>query len=218
MKPSISYAITTHNEFSQLKKSIEIIERFKDKTDELLFLDDFSDNSKTLELLKNRNTFKKKFENDYAQHKNYLNSLCKCDYILQLDGDEYLNQKLIVNIKKLLQHDKIKNVDLFYIPRENFVQGIDKDKSYLKKMNWTIDNKKRLNYPDYQSRLYKNKKELYWYNTISTVHETIIKPKNIIYLPQNKGFDIIHKKHVDQTKQNNDFYEKLIQKFNKKDE
>ena len=84
MKPSISFAITTHNEFIQLKKSIDVIESFKDDSDELLFLDDFSNNDKTLKLLENRNTFKRKFEKDYSDHKNYLNSLCSCDYILQL--------------------------------------------------------------------------------------------------------------------------------------
>lgn len=199
MKPSISFAITTHNEFIQLKKSIDVIESFKDDSDELLFLDDFSDNDKTLKLLENRNTFKRKFEKDYSDHKNYLNSLCSCDYILQLDGDEVLSQKLITNIKSIIQDNA--DTDLFYIPRANYVQGINK--SYLKRWNWKMDNKKRINYPDFQGRLFKNKKELYWHRS---VHERITGNKNFSKLPLDNDLDIIHEKHIQKQIANNNFY------------
>lgn len=199
MKPSISFAITTHNEFIQLKKSIDIIERFKDDSDELLFLDDFSDNDKTLKLLESRNTFKRKFKKDYSDHKNYLNSLCSCDYILQLDGDEILSQKLIANVKNIIKDNL--DIDLFYIPRANYVQGINKN--YLKRWNWKIDNKKRINYPDFQGRLFKNNEKLYWHRS---VHERITGNKNFSKLPLDNDLDIIHEKHIQKQIANNNFY------------
>ena len=60
--------------------------------DEVVILDDFSYDSH-IEMLQSHidcgfvNTFEqKKLKKDFASHKNYLNSICKKDYIFQLDA------------------------------------------------------------------------------------------------------------------------------------
>lgn len=199
MSISISFAITTHNECVQLKKSIDLIENNLDDGDELIILDDYSSNTDTLEILKNKKVFKKEFVKDYAEHKNYLNKLCRCEYIFQLDGDEVLSNNLIVNIKNIITDNK--EIDLFYIPRANYVHGITK--YYLKMWNWSMDGKRRVNYPDYQGRLYKNEKRLYWHRQ---VHERIKGNLNFTKLPLNKNLDIIHEKNIQKQKANNKFY------------
>ena len=47
----ISYSILTHNEDKSLQKLLEFLVKHKDEEDEIVILDDFSDNPKTIEIL-----------------------------------------------------------------------------------------------------------------------------------------------------------------------
>ena len=47
----ISYSVLTHNETDSLLKLIEFIVEHKDENDEIVILDDYSDNEKTKEIL-----------------------------------------------------------------------------------------------------------------------------------------------------------------------
>ena len=47
----ISYSILTHNETDSLMKLIYFLVKHKDEEDEIVILDDFSDNEKTKEIL-----------------------------------------------------------------------------------------------------------------------------------------------------------------------
>ena len=47
----VSYAILTHNEDKELKKLLDFLIKHKDEEDEIVILDDYSDNQKTLEIL-----------------------------------------------------------------------------------------------------------------------------------------------------------------------
>ena len=47
----ISYSILTHNEDESLQKLLEFLVKHKDEEDEIVILDDYSDNKKTIEIL-----------------------------------------------------------------------------------------------------------------------------------------------------------------------
>ena len=47
----LSYSMLTHNETDSLLKLIEFIVEHKDQEDEIVILDDYSDNEKTKEIL-----------------------------------------------------------------------------------------------------------------------------------------------------------------------
>ena len=47
----LSYSILTHNETDSLMKLIEFLVKHKDEEDEIVILDDYSDNEKTKEIL-----------------------------------------------------------------------------------------------------------------------------------------------------------------------
>ena len=47
----ISYAILTHNETDSLEKLLNFLTEYKDEEDEIVVLDDYSDNKKTKEIL-----------------------------------------------------------------------------------------------------------------------------------------------------------------------
>ena len=50
-KMKISYSLLTHNEDESLLKLLEFLVEHKDEEDEIVILDDYSDNKKTQEIL-----------------------------------------------------------------------------------------------------------------------------------------------------------------------
>ena len=123
---NISYSLLTHNETDSLLKLIEFLVKHKDEEDEIVILDDYSDNEKTKEILETMCSIHEiKFEqrhllNDYGEQKNYLNRMCTGDYIFNLDADEIPTKWLVKNIKGILQANP--TIDLYWVPRVNTVE------------------------------------------------------------------------------------------------
>ena len=61
-----------------------------------------------------------------------------------------------------------------------------------------------INYPDYQTRICANKKDIEWKNK---VHERLTGWKTIANLPE--GYDLIHPKTIDRQEKQNKFYNTL---------
>ena len=97
----ISYSILTHNEKGSLIKLIDFLVEHKDEEDEIVILDDYSDDEKTKEILDTMCSIHDiKFEQrnlnkNYSEQKNYLKEMCTGDYIFNLDADELPNKWLI---------------------------------------------------------------------------------------------------------------------------
>ena len=114
----ISYSILTHNETDSLSELIQFLVKHKDEEDEIVILDDYSDNEKTKEILDTMCSIHEiKFEQrhllkDYAGQKNYLKNMCTGDYIFNIDADEIPNKELIKNIKEIIALNK--EIDLFF--------------------------------------------------------------------------------------------------------
>jgi len=65
-----------------------------------------------------------------------------------------------------------------------------------------------IQFPDYQMRIYKNKKEIYWKNK---VHEVLVGYKTISRIPGdiNKDLFLYHIKNITKQEQQNNFYQTL---------
>ena len=124
----ISYSILTHNETESLLELIEFLVKHKDEEDEIVILDDYSDNERTKEILETMCsihdiTFEQRhLLKDYAGQKNHLTRMCKGSYIINIDADEIPNKWLIKNIKSILASNP--TIDLYWVPRVNTVDGI----------------------------------------------------------------------------------------------
>jgi len=197
----LSYAICTHNEVDSLLNLLDKIAHNKDEVDEVIILDDYSTEEQTIEILKSQsNVYYNNLNRDYALHKNKLITKCSGDYIFQLDADEYPTNTLFKNIKSILR--KNPNVELFRVPRENYVTDIQPH--HLKKWNWTMDTRSRINYPDYQTRIFKNKKSIRW---TRPVHEYIVGHTSASNLPKDQQLDLIHTKSISKQETNNTRYD-----------
>lgn len=206
----ISYGILACNEHVELKKLLKLLVNAIDENNSeiVLLLDENNTTDQVQEVVneftinENFNLYYNPLNNDFSAQKNHLNSKCKGKYILQLDADELLEIELIQYLPKLLETNP--DIDLFYLPRKNIVDGITEE--YIKKNHWHINENGYINFPDYQSRLFKNKENIYWEYK---VHERITGFETYHYLPEIPLFCIYHHKNIEKQIKQNDFYSKL---------
>ena len=201
----ISYSILTHNETTSLMKLIDFLLEYKDEEDEIVILDDYSDNEKTSAYLDAACSIHEiKFEQrhlhkDYAGQKNYLSRMCKGQYIINIDADELPNKRLIKNIKSILEANP--TIDLYWVPRVNTVEGLTQE--HIQKWGWQVNDKGWVNFPDYQGRIWRNRQNIRWKNP---VHEVLTGYKEHTFLPQEEEFCFYHHKKIDKQEKQNEFY------------
>ena len=201
----ISYSMLTHNETDSLLKLIEFLVKHKDPEDEIVILDDYSDNEKTKEILDSMCSIHEiKFEQrhlmkDYGGQKNHLKNMCTGDYIFNLDADELPHKQLMTNIKPILEANP--TIDLFWVPRVNTVEGLTD--AHVRAWGWDVNEKGWVNFPDYQGRIWRNRPNIMWKNK---VHEVLIGYKEHTYLPMEEEFCFYHPKDIDRQEKQNEFY------------
>ena len=204
----ISYSILTHNETDSLSELIQFLVKHKDEEDEIVILDDFSDNKKTKEILDTMGSIydikieQRHLLKDFAEQKNYLKNMCSGDYIFNLDADELPNKWLMGNIKPILEANP--SIDLYWVPRVNTVEGITQE--HINKWRWQVNEKGWVNWPDYQGRIWRNRPNIMWKNK---VHEVLIGYKEHTFLPTEEEFCFYHPKDIDRQEKQNDFYDTI---------
>lgn len=201
----ISYAILTHNEGEYIQKLLSFLVDNKRDNDEIVVVDDYSTDELTRSIL---NEYKqhitleyRTFDGDHTQ-KNYLNSLCTGDYILQLDADELVSKEFINMLPGLLEINP--QVDLFIMPRINTVEGLTPE--WAAKWRWHVNEKGYVNFPDFQMRLYRN---CDWVKWDGLLHSKIVGHKNYVHLPQDDLFCILHPKQLDRQIEQNNLYDRI---------
>jgi glycosyltransferase involved in cell wall biosynthesis len=203
----ISYAILTHNEGEYVEKLLSFLTTHKRSIDEVVVVDDYSDDDLTKSILDKYKDFitlgYRTFDGDHTQ-KNYLNSLCTGDYILQLDADELISKKFIDMLPELLEMNN--ETDLFIMPRINTVEGLTPE--YIEKWRWNVNEKGWVNFPDWQMRLYRN---CDWVKWDGLLHSKIEGHKTFVSLPTDELFCILHPKQLERQVVQNDLYDKIEQ-------
>ena len=201
----ISYSILTHNETVSLMKLVDFLLEHKDEEDEIVILDDYSDNKRTQDLLDAYvSVYDIKFEQrhlhkDYAGQKNHLTRMCKGSYIINIDADELPNKWLMKNIKSILASNP--SIDLYWVPRVNTVDGLTQE--HINKWGWKVNDKGWVNFPDYQGRIWRNRPNIRWERP---VHEILVGHKEHTFLPQEEEFCFYHHKEIERQEKQNEFY------------
>lgn len=205
---SISYGITVNNEIREIKVLLDILLQLIDKNDEVIVLQDITNEnkevSKILDSYGNRiKRISSRLNGDFASFKNNLIEAATKDYLFQIDADEYPKEKLIKDLKWFLF--KNRKADCFLIPRVNIVNGITDE--YLEKWNWKKNQNNYINFPDFQTRLFKLNKNICWQNKI---HEVLINYTRKKELPtENDDYCLVHIKEMERQKKQNAFYDTL---------
>ena len=205
----LSYAITACNEVEETIRLVNQLLNYKEENSEIVVLLDTpkapTELVEYLELQANADhitLIESEFDNDFAQWKNLLNSQCKGEWIFQLDADEYLTPDLIDNLEDILDNNGDK--DMIVIPRINTVEGLTQ--SHIQKWGWNVNEKGWVNFPDVQTRIYKNSDKIGW---SGKVHERIVGFQNYTAFPAEEIYCILHPKTIDRQEKQNDYYETL---------
>jgi glycosyltransferase involved in cell wall biosynthesis len=205
----ISYAITVCNEFDEIIKLITQLLNYKGENSEIVVLLDTPKASpeliEYLELQAEANyitLIESEFDNDFAHWKNFLNSNCKGEWIFQIDADELLNPDLIINLEDILDGNPDK--DMIVVPRINIVNGLTE--SHIQKWGWRVNEKGWVNFPDVQTRIYKNSEKIGW---INKVHERIVGFESYTSFPTDEVYCIMHIKDIERQEKQNNYYNTL---------
>ena len=199
--PSISYAITACNEHAELERLLDHLNDWIREEDEIIIQLDTTATEEVKEVafkypnLVTITAFP--LAGDFSQFKNNLKNYCTKDYIFQIDADENLSQNLILNLPEILELNP--EVELYAVPRINTVEGLTQ--KHIQKWGWNVNEKGWVNYPDYQTRIFKNIPEIKWVNK---VHERLVGTKTIVPLPE--GYDLIHPKTIERQEKQNQLY------------
>ena len=205
---NISYAITVHNELEELMKLLDFLNNNIREEDEVVIqYDEGGVTNEVLEFLK----IKQKIHGytvvgfplnkDFASYKNNLKENCKGDYIFQIDADEIPNEVMIAYLPEVLESNP---VDIIFVPRVNTVNGLTQE--HIQKWRWNVNEKGWVNWPDYQTRIYKNTEDVTWMNK---VHEKITGYDTFSNFPAEEHWALYHPKQIDRQEQQNQFYDTI---------
>ena len=203
----ISYAIPVKYELHQLQHLITHLSDNKKFDDEIVILYDSENGHEYVEeYLRSHSVnseyrwYERKLNDNFAEQKNYLNKLCKGDWIFQIDCDEYPDEELLENIHSIIEANG-SDLELLYVPRINTVKGITRE--HIDKWNWYQNESGWINFPDYQSRIYKNDPKIKWVNK---VHERIDGFTGFAKLPPLPEYCLWHEKSIERQEFQNKFY------------
>jgi glycosyltransferase involved in cell wall biosynthesis len=206
----ISYGITVHNEADELNKLLELLTKNIDDEDEIVVCVDNSGQDQNPSLVEVFDrwspniVYQRKLDGNFAEHKNSVIEKSSGDYIFHIDADEYPNEILLQQLKEIL---KINDVDLIWIPRVNTLDGLtEKD---VKKWGWRVTEKNWINYPDYQSRVFRNDTKIRWTRPL---HELIRGAKTYAHLPPHEELSLYHPKTMVKQEAQNRFYNENFSK------
>jgi hypothetical protein len=208
---NVTYAITVCNELEEITKLIDFLKNKIDKDDEILI--QYDENSATkpvkdyltiISQLHNSNikVISYPLNNDFASFKNNLKDNANGIFIFQIDADEIPSEHLMENIKDIIEYNK--DVDLFFVPRVNTVEGLTKE--HIKKWKWQVNELGWVNFPDYQTRLYRRTSEIQWQGK---VHERIVGYNTLSVLPQEEQYCLYHHKQIERQEKQNDYYDTI---------
>ncbi len=208
---NITYAITVCNDLEEITKLVDFLKDRIKKDDEILIQYDeesVTDPIKSyLTILSQLHTNTIKvigypLNNDFASFKNNIKNNANGIFIFQIDADEIPSEYLVENLSEFIEFNK--DVDLFFVPRINTVEGLTK--THIKKWKWNVNDNGWVNFPDYQTRIYRRTSEIEW---VGKVHERIVGYNTLSILPNEEIYCLYHHKQIDRQEKQNAYYDTI---------
>jgi glycosyltransferase involved in cell wall biosynthesis len=205
----ISYAITVCNELEEITNLLNFLQTNIKEDDEIVIqYDEGGVTDSVLDYLtlmdkmhSNHKVIGFPLNKDFASFKNNLKSHCSKDYIFQIDADEIPHESLVEVINEVLDTNP---VDVIFLPRVNTVKGLTDE--HIKKWGWDVNEEGWVNFPDYQTRIYKNTEDVTWMNK---VHERITGYNTVSNFPAEEQWSLYHHKEIERQEKQNEFYDTI---------
>lgn len=204
----ITYAITVCDELEELVRLINFLQREINPEDQILIQYDSDKVSEGVRgylgvlssLHPNYKVVGFPLNGNFAEFKNNLKRHADGQFIFQIDADELIDEYLVHNLREFL--DMNKGVDLYFVPRINTVEGITDE--HIQKWGWRVDERGWINFPDYQTRIYRKTSEIEWEGK---VHERIKGYNTFSVLPAEREYALYHPKGIERQERQNKLYE-----------
>ncbi len=176
----ITACIITLNEEERI---VNFLEKIKPLVKDIIMIDGGSDD-RTIQLaMPYIDTLKLfSFKGHFANQKNRALMLCRTDWVLFLDLDETMSDKLCESLPSLINQDKY---DCYAFPRREFINGKERENVY----------------PDYQDKLFRT-----YCRYVRPVHEELVGHKSRLELLKDTGLDIFHRKEMQRHNDRNGKY------------
>lgn len=206
----LSYLVTCHNEGSSLHTLLSKLCDSLKPNHEIVVVDDYSTCEETLATLQRFSekikVHKHKLDNHYGAHKNFGVEQCSGKWIFQLDADELPSDNLIRDIDLILEANDASEV--LWVPRCNFFVGVTQQD--INDWGWRMNKSQSkdmdmVNFPDYQSRIYKNQPHIRYKKRL---HERVEGNKSYVFIPPQEEWSIIHNKTIEKQRESNHSYMK----------
>ncbi len=205
----LSFAVTVSTELKEVTKLLELLSKKPNDTEIVVQFDSSNTTTEVIEFL-NTSLIDGKIDKlvsfplngDFANFKNHLNQNCVGEFIYQLDADELVDEKFLKQLPKVLSSNE--DIDMFFVPRINTVNGLTQ--AHIQKWGWNVNEKGWVNFPDVQTRLYKNKQSIFW---AGKVHERIQGFDSYSILPAEEIFCILHHKDIERQEKQNALYDTI---------
>lgn len=137
----LSIAICTHNEGDYIPTLLkELTDHVAGRHDlfEIVVVDDFSTDERVTDALHDLGNVirweQHALNHDFATHKNFMNTQCSGDWILNLDADERIPLNLLEALPHIIQANPA--VEAYWIPRVNTVDGLTL--AHVQKWGWVL--------------------------------------------------------------------------------
>jgi hypothetical protein len=211
MAINVTYAITVCNEHEEIMKLVNFLHPRIKKDDEILI--QYDEDSVTQQVKDYLNVIQQihssnvkvigfPLNNDFASYKNNLKNHAKGIFIFQIDADEIPSEYMVDNLSDFLLANK--DVDLFFVPRINTVEGLTQE--HIKKWGWQVNEHGWVNFPDYQTRLYRRTSDIEWEGN---VHERIKGYNTLSVLPADADYCLNHHKQIERQEKQNAYYDTI---------
>ena len=203
---SISYAILVCNEHRELDRLLSLLVPFIRPEDEIIVqVDKDKYTSEVMDVLKNYSGLSvcfEKFTGNFADWRNLLTSHCSKDWIFQIDADEVVSVTLIRGIQAYVENVELNQgpENALALPRVNTVLGLTQED--IDRWHWQVNENGWVNWPDYQTRLFRNNGECEF---VGKVHEHL--RGRIRATAPVPGLALIHPKTIERQRRQNALYD-----------
>ena len=205
----ISYAITVCDEFEEIQRLVNFLQKHKRFEDSIVVLYDINKGHEGIEQFLRAKSVNceiawlpGEFDGHFANWKNKLTEMCDGDWIFQIDADEIPHIDLIEYLPEIILSNP--DNDVIRVPRVNTVHGLTEE--YVRQWGWRVNDKNWVNWPDFQWRIYKNNTKIKWVNK---VHEVLEGYSTYSDLLEEETFSLYHPKDIEKQAKQNNYYNTL---------
>jgi len=192
----LTYTIQVCNESRELFSLINFLQKVIDDEDEVNVVVDTEHTTdkveRVLEHFKERiNIFKRPFDT-FRENAQFHIEKANGEYIFGIDADEMPREKLIKNIKGIINQT---GAEIIAIPRINIHPDITEEDA--KEFGFRLNEVGFINWPDYQMRVYKNCDYIKWTDEL---HTKVTGSDKVVCIKEIPEMALWHIKSMDKQK------------------